>query len=156
MPRIAVALLVALAAPAVALADGQPPIYRRKSPPPRASTAAELAGTWNVQITTRFSSCPGFVRASIATWTVTHAGDTWTVKGADAGELTGPIERPDPRFFKATLRPSQQPGATALQVNYVLKDRFSGALMRAQLVKDRPRDPLCLVLQDVSADRAAP
>ena len=122
-------------------------------PPPRPSSAAELAGDWNVRLTTRYSSCSSMAPAAYSEWTITFDAGALGLKSNDGSELAGAVDsKSTGGWFKATLKPKQRPSGGALQLTMFMKDRINGTLLRTQKGSD-PKDPICVIHQDISASR---
>ena len=126
-------------------------------PPPRATSPDDLAGTWKVRTTTRFSSCTSVrpdAPAVETVWTIGHTGGVLAVSAADGLELAGSSALASPNMLKYTLQPRHRPSSGALLVSQFVKDRFGATLVRSEPVGKQSRDPVCVVLQDVWATRA--
>ena len=107
-------------------------------PSPRATSPAELAGTWNVRLTTRYSSCTVAAAPAFAEWTLAYDG---------ALDASAPSS-----LFRATLKPRRHPSGAAIQLSMFLKDRFSGWIITSVRTR-QGSDPVCVIYQDVSATR---
>ncbi|HWO17825.1 MAG TPA: hypothetical protein VNO30_03590 [Kofleriaceae bacterium] len=124
-------------------------------PPPRATSAAELAGTWSVRLTTRYSSCAATPSPAFAEWTIAYdQGQGQLELISDAGtELTGALDASRPSsLFRATLKPKQRPSAGAVHVSMFLKDRMSGWVITSVRTQAKA-DPICVIYQDMQATR---
>jgi hypothetical protein len=119
--------------------------------PDRVAFPGDLAGTWKVELRTKYSSCQGTPSESIVTWAVIHANDTWTVHDDAAFRVSGTPRRAGTAYFRSTLKPHARASGTALQLEYYYKDRFHGTLMLAEPVPGNPKDPICLTVRSVTA-----
>jgi hypothetical protein len=131
------------------------PFGRPPSPPSpsRAASAAELAGTWNVRLTTRYSSCPATTSPTFSEWTIAYDQGQLDLTSDTGAELDGTLDPGGPSsLFRATLKPKQRPSGTAIHLSMFLKDRLSGWVITS--VKTRSAsDPTCVIYQDLQANR---
>jgi len=122
-------------------------------PPPRATSAAELAGTWNVRLTTRYSSCTTATPPAFSEWTITYDQGQLDLTSDTGAELEGTLDPGGPSsLFRATLKPKQHPSAAAIYLSMFLKDRFSGWIITSMKTQ-RASDPTCVIYQDLQASR---
>jgi len=147
-----------------AIRNGKPtgPIQTRTSafgraplppPPPRATSAAELAGTWNVRLTTRYSSCTTATPPAFAEWTIAYDQGQLELTSDDGADLGGTLDPGGPSsLFRATLRPRQRPSSAAIYLSMFLKDRLSGWVVTSAKTH-RASDPTCVIYQDMQATR---
>jgi hypothetical protein len=132
-----------------------PPFGRPPSPPPppRATAPDELAGTWNVRLTTRYSSCTATTPPVLSEWTITYDQGQLDLTSDAGAELDGTLDTSSPSsMFRATLKPKQRPSGTAVYLSMFLKDRLFGWMITS--VKTRSAsDPICVIYQDLQASR---
>jgi hypothetical protein len=121
-------------------------------PPPRATSAAELAGTWNVRLTTRYSSCTATTPPAFAEWTITYDQGQLELTSDTGADLSGTLDPGGSSLFRATLKPTQRPSSAAIYLSMFLKDRFSGWAITSAKTRS-PSDPTCVIYQDVQATR---
>jgi hypothetical protein len=122
-------------------------------PPPRATAADELAGTWSVRLTTRYSSCPAPPSPAFAEWTIAYDQGQLELTSDTGMDFTGTLDTSRPSsLFRAMLKPKQRPSGTAVHVSMFLKDRMSGWIITS--VKTQAKaDPVCVIYQDMQATR---
>lgn len=130
------------------------PGYRVPPPPsPRAASAADLAGTWKVKLTTRYSSCPAMALPAVSEWTITYDQGRLDLTSDAGAELSGRVDSTgSSSLFRATLRPKQRPSGSSLKLTMFLKDRLYGQLLHAERTS-KSTDPICLIHQDMQATR---
>jgi hypothetical protein len=96
-----------------------PPPFGRIAPPPpppRATSGAEFAGTWDVRLTTRYSSCTSMTPPAFAEWTIGYDQGDLDLTSNTGADLEGTLD-PNGRstIFRATLKPKHtaqlDPGA---------------------------------------------
>ena len=122
-------------------------------PPPRATAASELAGTWNVRLTTRYSSCTTTAPPAFSEWTIAHDRGQLDLTSDTGAELDGTLDPGGPSsMFRATLKPKQRPSGTAVHLSMFLKDRLSGWVITS-VKTPRASDPICVIYQDLQATR---
>ncbi|MEO8703789.1 MAG: hypothetical protein ABI867_27310 [Kofleriaceae bacterium] len=131
--------------------NGRPPMPPM---PPRVTGPDDFAGVWNVRITTQYSSCPKVAPQGTeqVRWVMTNTGPAMVLELPSGNKLTGAIDTKG-SFQKSTLRSLQRPSATALSLSQFAKDTFSGTLIRAESIAGSPRDPICVVHQNIWARR---
>lgn len=126
-------------------------------PPPRATSAAELAGTWNVRLTTRYSSCTTATTPptppAFAEWTIAYDQGQVELTSDTGADLSGTLDPGGPpSLFRATLKPRQRPSGAAIYLSMFLKDRFSGWAITS-MKTHRASDPICVIYQELQATR---
>jgi hypothetical protein len=131
------------------------PFVRAPLPPPspRATSAAELAGTWNVRLTTRYSSCTTTIPPAFSEWTITYDQGQLDLTSGTGADLEGTLDPGGPSsLFRATLKPRQRPSGAAIHLSMFLKDRLSGWVITG-VKTPRASDPTCVIYQDLQATR---
>jgi hypothetical protein len=121
--------------------------------PPKVQSPDDIMGTWNVRITTRYSSCPGVLATG-------HEQVQWTIAATPTGAelatpdgiLDGTLDPQHGYGFKTTLRPKKHPSSQAAILSFYFKDSFGGQLVRAQR-NASAKDPICIIQQEVFAKR---
>jgi hypothetical protein len=122
-------------------------------PPTRATSAAELAGTWNVRLTTRYSSCTTTTPPAFSEWTIAYDQGQLDVTSDTGAELGGTLDPGRPSsLFRATLTSKRRPSGTAIQLSMFLKDRLSGWIITSAKTP-KASDPICVIYQDLQATR---
>lgn len=131
----------------------QPPVRFPPPPPtPRATAADELAGTWNVRLTTRYSSCTTTTSPAFSEWTIAYDQGQLDLTSDTGAELGGTLDPGNRSLFRATLKPKQYPSGTAIHLSMFLKDRLSGWVITSVKTR-RASDPICVIYQDLHATR---
>jgi hypothetical protein len=122
-------------------------------PPPRATSADELAGTWQVRLTTRYSSCTAATPPAFSQWTIGYDQRQLDLTSDTGAAFDGTLDAGGPSsLFRATLKSKRHPSGTAIHLSMFLKDRMSGWLITS--VKTRnASDPICVIYQDLQATR---
>ncbi|HEU0032965.1 MAG TPA: hypothetical protein VFQ53_20175 [Kofleriaceae bacterium] len=121
-------------------------------PPPTAITGVnDFEGTWRVRLHTRVSSCTATPPDEQARWITKLEAGTLSLESGTGARLTGAIESQH-RMNRSTLRPETRSSATAIQLMQLSKDYFSGTMVRAERGPS-PKDPVCVVQQDISGRR---
>jgi hypothetical protein len=122
-------------------------------PPPRATAADELAGTWNVRLTTRYSSCAAATSPAFSEWTIAYDRGLLDLASNTGDDLSGMLDTGGPSsIFHATLKPRQRPSGTAIHLSMFLKDRLYGWIITS-VKTSSAWDPICVIYQDVQATR---
>jgi hypothetical protein len=122
-------------------------------PPPRATAATELAGDWNVRLTTRYSSCTTTTPPAFSEWTITYDQGQLDLTSDTGAELAGTFDAGGPSsVFRATLNPKRRPSGTAIHLSMFLKDRLSGWIITS-VKTPKASDPVCVIYQDLQATR---
>jgi hypothetical protein len=123
-------------------------------PPPRVTGVDDFAGTWNVRITTQYSSCPKVAPTGSeqVRWVTSNTGLDLALHLPSGTRLAGTIDAKG-GFQRSTLRSVLRPSAVALQLSQFSKDSFGGTLIRAEALPGSPRDPVCVIHQNISARR---
>ena len=123
----------------------------RHPPPARATVPDDLAGTWNVTMHARITSCPAPIEEHVAeTWTIEYKTGAYAVRGG-AMELVGPASEIKSTTFHHHLNAKQRPTDAALEISQTFKDRFSGTFVRSDPAGKRDT---CVTLVDLAGLRA--
>jgi hypothetical protein len=122
-------------------------------PPPRVADASELGGTWDVKLSTRYSSCTAAASPAFAEWTIAFDQGNLALTTDTGGELVGALESTAPRsMFHAVLKPKYRSSGAALRLTMFLKDRLHGWMITS-VKTSNASDPVCMIYQEVSATR---
>lgn len=135
----------------------QPPAIRPPShhtPPPRATSVDEYAGTWSARITTRYSSCARPAGGiSVVTWSITQNGSGgFALQGSDGTTLAGTPDANQRNIFRLALRRATQPSGFLMNVSMLTKGHFMGTIVRTEKGPSAS-DPICIIQEDVTATR---
>lgn len=131
------------------------PVVRFPPPPsPRATAAADLAGDWNVRLTTRYSSCTTTTPPAFSEWTIAYDQGKLDLVSDTGAELAGTLDAGGPSsVFRVTLNPKRRPSGTAIHLSMFLKNRLSGWVITTSVKPQKASDPVCVIYQDLQATR---
>jgi hypothetical protein len=125
------------------------------NPPPRpkATGAGDLAGTWNVSIATKYSTCPAFKVGNEQTrWRITINGNAGELESDDGAKFAGQVDPNSRVLWKSRFRPRLQSSGGVIELDQLLRDQIWGTQIRA-MSTGTARDPVCVVHQEIHARR---
>jgi hypothetical protein len=142
--------------------DGKPsgPISRPPGMPPRppmpsmprATSSAELVGTWTVKVTTWLSTCPAKASGPDETWWIDQSSGKLAITTSGNQAFEGVASALTHGSFQHSLQAQQATSGAVLKLSHSLRDKIWGTIV-VGTPTGNPGDPVCVTQLNISGTR---
>ena len=119
---------------------------------PRATAAADLAGTWTVKLAPSLTSCPAKPSGPDETWWIDVQADKIAISTSGTLAFAGPASSLTHGSFQHSLQARQAASGAVLKLSHSFRDKLWGTLV-VGTPTGNPSDPVCVTQFNLSGNR---